>query len=111
MDNWLTVSLACLWFKFEKKLYRKLYRYANIEKIRNGFKKLRGANTIPSRSFTKEKQPEIKSDLAVDRVSRSTRSTTLRDDRWEAKANGLTILANTNSFSFYSILQIINRPK
>lgn len=108
MDNWLTVSLACLWFKFEKKLYRKLYRYANIEKIRNGFKKLRGANTIPSRSFTKEKQPEIKSDLAVDRVSRSTRSTTLRDDRWEAKANGLT---NTNSFSFYSILQIINRPK
>lgn len=60
MDNWLTVSLACLWFKFEKKLYRKLYRYANIEKIRNGFKKLRGANTIPSRSFTKEKQPEIK---------------------------------------------------
>lgn len=111
MDNWLTVSLACLWFKFEKKLYRKLYRYANIEKIRNGFKKLRGANTIPSRSFTKEKQPEIKSDLAVDRVSRSTRSITLRDDRWEAKANGLTILANTNSFSFYSILQIINRPK
>lgn len=111
MDNWLIVSLACLWFKFEKKLYRKLYRYANIEKIRNGFKKLRGANTIPSRSFTKEKQPEIKSDLAVDRVSRSTRSTTLRDDRWEAKANGLTILANTNSFSFYSILQIINRPE
>lgn len=110
MDNWLTVSLACLWFKFEKKLYRKLYRYANIEKIRNGFKKLRGAPRF-SRSFTKEKQPEIKSDLAVDRVSRSTRSTTLRDDRWEAKANGLTILANTNSFSFYSILQIINRPE
>lgn len=80
----------------------------SFEKIRNDFKKLRGANTIPSRSFTKEKQPEIKSDLAVDRVSRSTRSTTLRDDRWEAKANGLT---NTNSFSFYSILQIINRPE